>query len=322
MAWMDRATHVLRTHVPAGSRVLIAVSGGPDSVALAHFLRSQLYTLVIGHIDHALRKGSSRDAAFVRRLARVWDLPCHVKREKVMAYATARGIGLEEAARVVRYQALAAMAKHAKCSAILTAHTADDQAETVMMNFLRGAGGTGLSGMPHARRLGPSSKTLLLRPFLRVRKEELLRYLKTHSLPYRRDPTNRSLRYSRNRIRLAALPYLEKLNPGLRERLTQTAEIFRQEEDFWCGEVVREFRKTVRQNGPAFTVVLPRLLGYHKALSRRILRRVLPGSSFQDIEQVLQLARSPEERGCLEFPGGWRVRREKKKLVVFRKRAG
>ena len=322
MSWPERAAAVLRSHVPAGSRVLVAVSGGPDSVALAHFMRGQPYALLIGHIDHALRKGSARDARFVRRLARAWDIPCRVKRKNVMAYARAHHRGVEEAARDVRYQALAEVAKHAKCSAITTAHSADDQAETVIMNFLRGSGATGLSGMPVARRLGPSSETLLVRPFLRVRKEQLLRYLKTHAVPYRRDPTNRSLQFSRNRIRLTTLPYLEKLNPGLRERLTQTAEIFRQEEDFWSGQVVREFRKTVHKNGPAFTVVLPRLLGYHKALSRRILRRVLPGSSFQDIEQVLQLASSPEERGCLEFPGGWRVRREKKKLVVFQKRAG
>jgi tRNA(Ile)-lysidine synthase len=255
-------------------------------------------------------------------MARTWDIPCQVKRANVMAYAKAHGMGVEEAARLVRYQALDVMAQRARCAAIVTAHTADDQVETVMMHFLRGAGAVGLSGMPVARRLSPSSRMLLVRPFLRVRKEQLLTYLKTHALSYRRDLTNLSLKFSRNRIRLATLPYLEKLNPGLRERLMHTADIFRQEEDFWSGQVVREFRKTVRRNGPAFTVVLPRLLGYHKALSRRILRRVLPGSSFQDIEQVLQLARSPEEKGCLEFPGGWRVRRDKKKLVVFQKRAG
>ena len=147
-------------------------------------------------------------------------------------------------------------------------------------------------------------------------------YLRAYAIPYRLDPSNESLVFARNRIRLSTLPYLEKQSPGLRERLIRGAEVFREEEGFWNVQVAQVLGKTVQKNGERFTVVLPRLLGYHKALSRRILRCVLPGSSFQDIEQVLQLARSPEERGCLEFPGGWRVRRDKKKLVVFQKRIG
>ena len=147
-------------------------------------------------------------------------------------------------------------------------------------------------------------------------------YLQRHSLSYRLDPTNNSLRFARNRIRHVALPYLEKLHPGLADRLLQTADIFRIEEDFWGRRLARELRKTVRRNGPRSTVVLPQLLGYHKAFSRRILRHVLPGSSFQDIEQVLQLARSPQRMAWLELPGHWRVRREKDKLVVVHKRMG
>src|SRR5262249_1592224 len=142
-----------------------------------------------------------------------------------------------------------------------------DQAETVMMNFLRGAASQGLSGMPVARRLDAASALLLVRPFLNVPKEQLLAALKTHGVGYRRDPSNRSLDFSRNRIRLAALPYLEKLNPGLRERLLQAADIFRQEEEFWSSEILKEFHKTAFKSGRAWTVVLPRLLGYHKALS-------------------------------------------------------
>ncbi len=322
MSWQDEAMSAIRSHVPAGSRLLVAVSGGPDSVALAHFLRLQPYPFLIGHIDHQLRKGSARDAQFVRRLSREWDVPCVVKRVPVKAYAHAHHVGLEEAARDVRYRELAAMAKRLHCSAILTAHTADDQSETVLMNFLRGAGPVGLSGMPITRRLHHASPLPLVRPFLGVRRKHILMYLRTYSLSWRNDPTNDSQRFARNRIRHTELPYLEKLNPGLRERLTQTADIFRQEEDFWNPQVVREWRKTVRKSRQGFTVVLPRLLGYHKALSRRILRRVLPGSSFQDIEQVFQLARSPEEKGWLKFPGGWHVRRQRQRLVMLQKRTG
>src|SRR5438552_4157264 len=189
MLWQERAAGTLASHIPAGSRVLAAVSGGPDSVALAHFLRRQPYFLRIGHVDHALRRNSAQDARFVKRLAHEWDIPYIGKRVHVRAYAKTHRIGLEEAARALRYESLTAMAERAKCTALVTAHTADDQAETVMMNFLRGAGTTGLSGMASARRLDRHRGVLLVRPFLRVQKQKILNYLKTHKLSYRRDPT-------------------------------------------------------------------------------------------------------------------------------------
>jgi len=120
----------------------------------------------------------------------------------------------------------------------------------------------------------------------------------------------------RNRIRYDALPYLEKLYPGVGGRLVQSADIFRGEEEFWRNLIAPLFRQTVRKNGPKITVVLPRLLRYHKALSRRILRHILPGLSFQDIEQVLTLARSPERRAWLRLSGRRRVKRESNRLVV------
>jgi tRNA(Ile)-lysidine synthase len=300
----------------------VAVSGGPDSVALLHAVKGMPFSVVIGHVDHQLRKKSGQDARFVERLARRWDLSCLVKRENVRAYARGHRLGLEEAAREVRYRALAAMAKKTKCTAILTAHTADDQSETVLMNFLRGSGTTGLSGMAVQRGLNHGSALVLIRPLLGVRRKQILSYLRSHSLSYRLDPTNKSLAFARNRIRHSTLPYLERRSPGLRERLSHSADLFRQEEDFWNAQVSRVLGKTVLRNGERFTVVLPRLLGYHKALSRRILRHVLPGSSFQDIEQVYQLARSPEEAGLLELPGPWRVRRKKKTLTIMHKRSG
>ena len=297
------------------------MSGGPDSVALAHFLRGQPYAVVIGHVDHQLRQGSAGDARFVEQLARRWDIPFRTTRVDVKAYARNHSMGIEEAARDVRYRELGAMARRGRCAAILTAHTANDQAETVLMNFLRGSGPTGLAGIPAERTLGGEKGVRLVRPFLHVQKREIQRYLKEAGVACRQDPTNASLRFSRNRIRHITLPYLEKLAPGLSERLAQTADIFRHEEDFWDTRVMsRQLRKTVRKNGQRFTVVLPQLLGYHKALSRRILRRVLPGLSFQDIEQVLTLARSPQKKAWLKFPGHSWVKRENHKLVIIRKR--
>ena len=320
--FLRQAGLVLQSHLPAGARLLVAVSGGADSVSLLHFLRSQPYSLVVGHVDHRLRKGSARDARFVRRLARDWDLPYKQASVDVAAFSRRRRLGLEEAARDRRYRALAAMARQARCAAIVTAHTANDQAETVLMNFLRGAGPAGLAGMPSVRRSEMTDLMPVIRPFLGVTKEHVLRYVRRHSLAYRNDPSNRSLRFARNRLRHEVFPYLEKRYPGLQERLAQMADIFAQEEEFWHGRLSQELRKTARKDGKRFTVVLPQLLRYHKALGRRILRHLLPGLSYSDIEQVLTLARSPQRLAWIEFSGGWRVRRRGKTLMAIQMRNG
>ena len=135
----------------------------PDSVALLHALKGMSYPIMVGHVDHGLRKNSSRDARFVQRLARRWDIPCVVKRENVRAYARTHAQGLEEAAREVRYRALAAIARKAKCSVIITAHTADDQAEDCFDELSSGElARVGLSGMPVRRDLNHGSYVLFL----------------------------------------------------------------------------------------------------------------------------------------------------------------
>jgi len=318
----SQAGQALRAHVPVGARLLVAVSGGPDSVALAHMLRGQPYSLVIGHINHRLRQGSARDARFVQRLARAWDIPFRSKTIDVKAYAKTHRLGIEEAARNVRYRALTAMAGQERCAAIVTAHTASDQAETVLMNFLRGSGATGLAGMPAARKSSGEKGIPILRPLLGLTRSRIMQYLSRHALAFRQDPSNRSLRFARNRIRHMTLPSLEKRYPGLSSRMVQTADILRVEEEFWRALVLRELPKTVRKDGQRIAVVLPRLLRYHKALSRRILRHILPGLSFQDIEQVLALARSPGSSGGLKLSGPWSVRRRAHTLVAVRKRNG
>jgi len=245
-----------------------------------------------------------------------------VTRVDVRAHARKHHLGIEEAARDLRYAALSAMARRRHCAAILTAHHAGDQAETVLMNFLRGAGASGLAGIPEVRRAHPSRSMMIIRPFLGVTQDQMRRYLKRYSLPCRHDPSNRSLRFARNRIRHVTLPALEKRYPGLSSRMVQTAEILRVEEEFWRALVLRQLRKTVRKNGQTITVVLPQLLRYHKALGRRILRHILPGLSFQDIEQVLALARSPGGSEGLKLSGPWVVHRRLHTLVATKKRNG
>jgi tRNA(Ile)-lysidine synthase len=231
--------------------------------------------------------------------------------------ARLRGLGLEAVAREARYKALAKMAKKSMCSAILTAHTADDQAETVLMNLLRGAGASGLAGIPPARELATGLP--VLRPLLGISRREILAYLRRHRLPYRTDPTNRQRRFTRNRIRQETLPYLQKRFPGLSQRLVQLGAILRDEEDYWNRGIDKQFKETVRKNGQLTTVDLTRLLGYHKALGRRILRRAVGAIPFQDVERLFAWASSSNGSPLLKLAGGLQVTRKGPKLSIRRR---
>ncbi len=297
------------------SRLLLAVSGGPDSVALAHSMRALPYPVVIGHVDHTLRTGSRADAAFVRRLAQRWELPFDMAVVRTKQHARVHRQGIEEAARDLRYQALVKMAQKHRCVAVVTAHTANDQVETVLLNLFRGTGPTGMAGIPPMR---TCQKKLLLRPFLTVTRQEILSYLQVQKQTYRQDPTNSSVRFTRNRIRHLTLPYLTRLFPGLSRRLVQSGEIFRDEEEFWKQIVEGEVAKTVRKNGKRVLIDLTPFLGYHKALSRRLLRHILPNLSFPEIERVRSLARAAEGPSRLQLGGGLFVTRQAKKLVLSR----
>jgi tRNA(Ile)-lysidine synthase len=304
----------MRQLISSRARLLCAVSGGPDSVVLAHLLKQASFPLVLGHVDHGIRKNSSQDARFVAGLAKRWQLPYETVRVSVPAHAARASLGLEEAARELRYKALLKMAHAAGCTAVVTAHTADDQAETVLMNFLRGAGPTGLAGIPPVRDLAPGVR--LLRPLLNTSRQEVLAYAQVEGLAFRIDPTNRSLRFTRNRIRNRLLPLLEKEQPGLKQRLVQMGDIFREEQSLWAQNIQREFNKTVRYNNKKITVDLTRLLGYHRALGRRILRHLLTGISFQDTERVFHLALSPMGNLPVQLSGGLRVERKGSELII------
>jgi tRNA(Ile)-lysidine synthase len=213
--------------VKTGSRVLAAVSGGADSMALMHRLRSAPYEVVVAHIDHRLRTGSARDARFVAAWAKRWDFPCQVVAVNVRAQVRRHRQSVEEAARTLRYRTLARLAKRFKCQAVLTAHTADDQAETILMNFLRGAGPKGLAGMPAVRPIERGSRIRLVRPLLEISRRAVRDYARRNRVPFREDPSNRQQRFTRNFIRLKLIPMLTMRFPGVSERLCRLAPRFR-----------------------------------------------------------------------------------------------
>lgn len=195
---------------------MLAVSGGPDSVALLRLLEGAHYSLELAHFDHALRETSRQDAEFVRALAERFELPFHSERADVATIAKANGWNLEDAARRLRYSFLTRAAKQLGADVIVTGHTLDDQAETVLMQLLRGA--AYLTGMQSVR-------GQVIRPLLQVQRKELLEYLKTLDQTFLEDATNKDVSRTRSWLRHEILPQLERRYPKVKDTLAQLAQL-------------------------------------------------------------------------------------------------
>ncbi|MFH2204229.1 MAG: tRNA lysidine(34) synthetase TilS [Elusimicrobiota bacterium] len=224
LAVFDRAERLLSS----GDRVLIGVSGGPDSVCLAHHLARiagrRSLNLAVLHINHGLRgKEAVRDALFVEKIAVRLSLPFILDELPVRAFAQQERRSLEDAARFLRYRAFGFWAGKLACNKIAVGHNADDQAETLILHLLRGKKARGLGGIPPKRLLRADSKVKLIRPLMALNRREILAYLKAFGLTYRTDSTNKSEKFTRNWVRRRILPLLEKRNPGVRANLLAIA---------------------------------------------------------------------------------------------------
>ena len=278
----------------AGTRLVVAFSGGQDSSCLLHALTNLHLDLkiVAAHVDHSLRTDSAADAQRVADLARSIGAEVEVRRVDVATYRKALpGWSVQQAARAARYQTLATVAESCAAAAVLVAHTADDQAETVLINLLRGAGLSGVSGMRmdetiRPARLGPRVAELgalpavirLVRPLLIVPRSTTLAYCADcmPGLSLVEDPSNQSRTYTRNRVRLDLLPVLEAFNPAIRAVLARTADLAAEDVaaldalvDERYGSMVRAPELDVLEYDLRLWRVQPR------ALQRRLLRRGL-----------------------------------------------
>jgi tRNA(Ile)-lysidine synthase len=218
--------------VPRARHLLVAVSGGGDSVALLHLLAASDLRLTVGHVDHALRPDSADDAAFVAGLAKRYDLPFLAERVEVGAVASRRGWNLEEAARTLRYDLLHRMARSAGADAIAVAHTRDDQAETVLMQALRGSA--------YPRGMAPL-RGRVVRPLLAAGRAQARALLERDGVPFRDDASNDDRGRLRSWLRHEIVPLLERRAPGVSERLTSLAAVQRDVAAFVASEAERRF---------------------------------------------------------------------------------
>ena len=276
----------------AGVGVVVAASGGVDSTVLLDVLDGLGYRLHVAHLDHALRPDSVDDGRFVADEAQRRGLPCSVERRDVEAYARTEGLSLEEAGRRQRYAFLDQVAARVGAEFIALGHHADDQAETVILRLLRGSGSTGLGAMEIVR------EGRYLRPLLGVRRAEIERYAHQRGLCYREDPSNRDPRFLRNRVRGELMPLLKSYNPNIAEVLNRTAALLKAEDDL-LAELTQEALDTVICERCDEKVVLDgtRLLAYHIAVQRRVLRAVLQGLAAAD--GPFDFARVEQVRGWI-----------------------
>jgi tRNA(Ile)-lysidine synthase len=262
----------------AGDEVLVALSGGPDSVALLEGLLQLSTSLSISisaaHLNHRLRGWESdEDERFVRSLAAKRGVRLIVEARDVKGVQRREGGSLEEVARRARYAFLREAAKRSGCKKIALGHNSEDNAETILMNLLRGSGLTGLSGIPFSRREGEFN---IIRPLLGVSKSEILSFLKEQGLAYREDSSNQDESFTRNKIRHTLLPFLEKeFNPQIKKVLTDTGRHLWESErciSAAIAELAEECLSTDRSK-PSFNV--DRLQAHARVLAWELLRRVL-----------------------------------------------
>ncbi|MCS7286633.1 MAG: tRNA lysidine(34) synthetase TilS [Anaerolineae bacterium] len=267
-----------------GEKIIVGVSGGPDSLCLLHVLNRLKgewdIKLHAAHLNHMIRGAAAdEDAAFVETIAREWGIPCTIETRNVPALAQEKGMSLEEAARYARYEFLAEVATREGARTIAVGHNADDQVETVVMHWVRGSGLAGLRGMLPRSRLVVGSKEYdlwLIRPLLEVTRAEIEAYCRENGLTPRFDLSNLDTTYFRNRLRHELIPYLETFNPRFRELVRRSAQLFADDYDFLRRQVEASWRETVEREGEEGIVFsLPLWKNLHPAMQRGTLREAI-----------------------------------------------
>ena len=319
--------------IPPGSAVLCAVSGGADSVAMLHILyrlRDKLrFRLAAAHYNHRLRGAESdRDQRFVEQFVQLCcgrhrrgdgtvrpAVPLYIGSGDVSAQARIRGTGIEETARDMRYAFLRQAAEEAGARWIATAHTANDNVETILFHLARGSGLRGLGGIPPRREE-------IIRPLLTVTRQQVEDYLRSHSLPYMEDSSNAGDEYTRNRIRHQVLPVLEDISPGFAVRLADTAALLRADEACLTAQA-RALADRAVPEGDGLAIDRSVIAGAPDPVASRCLRLLLgrlwggdQNCSAVHLGALLKLCRGDDPSGRLYLPHGTDARRVYERLIL------
>ena len=308
--------------VARGDGIVVAVSGGLDSMVLLDLLRrvetpGDLH-LHVAHLDHGLRPESDADARFVAARAKRLGLPAAVEVVDVAARARRSGRSVEQEGRAARYELFEGVRERAGCRWVAVGHHADDQAETMLLRLLRGSGPTGLGAMAPVRAPG------VIRPLLGTTRARIREYASRMGIEFREDRSNQDLSVPRNRVRHQLLPGLRRHNPAVVDALARTASLLRDEDDY-LDKVSRQAAREVlmKRDPEGVAIDAPRLLGYHSAVRRRVLRQYIQEVAHHvpvsraAVEAVAEAAGSAAS-GPRSVAGGLRVQRTGATLILRR----
>ncbi len=310
--FLKKIKPVISELIVPGDRVLVAVSGGADSLALLYILEQFSkeigYELFVAHLNHLARgKESDEDADFVEQVAEKLSLPFFMDKVDAEGKKSFLKTSFQESARILRYQFLEKTLVSINGNKIALGHTADDRVETVLMNLLRGSGLKGLAGIPEVR-------GNIIRPLLRFSRSDLELFLNERNLDYRIDSSNKETKYLRNKIRHELIPFLKTYNREISGNLLSLAEIA-DEEDQWMSERTHElYGQLVTTLNGAVSVGVDKFVNQPLALKRRLVREIfyhLKGS-FREItafhvKQVLDLFARHQVGNSIKLPGGVQV---------------
>jgi tRNA(Ile)-lysidine synthase len=323
-AVQQRVRHTIKRHslCPPGSRVLVGVSGGSDSVALTLILLelagyNEFSVVSLAHLNHRLRPTADRDEAFCRELATRLGLPLVVEHRDVNGYATAHRLSVEDAARRVRYDFLGRAAAGTGATRVAVGHTEDDQAETFLLKLMRGAGLTGLGGIYPQR-------GLVVRPLLEVSRQELRMYLRDRSQTWMEDETNETIENPRNRVRHVIIPELDRTVGGATRPAIARAAALVREDGQWLDDLGRSrFEALVMLTADGLEIDAIGLAGEPAPLARRVLleamRRTANGREIGLDHVEAALAILGGHRGGIDIPGS-RMELRRGKLVLMKQK--
>ncbi len=317
---MKVVEQTIRRHamLAPGDTVLVALSGGPDSVCLLDVLAQlrQSYSLTIcaAHFNHKLREAADADARFAEQLAREMGFAFMTSSADVGDFAKEHKLSIEAAGRKLRYEFLRRSAMTVGAQKVAVGHTASDQAETVLMRLLRGTGPEGLAGIPPVRALADSQGPLVIRPLINVWRSEVMEHARSRNLEFRIDATNELPDFLRNKIRLELLPHLEReYNPQVKERLAATASSLALENDFLSNETRLLKDEITAEKGPGWAIFYADTLGkFHPALRKRVIGLLVSdcrpdGPMLESLHYDGADALICAGRGTLELPAGMRL---------------
>jgi tRNA(Ile)-lysidine synthase len=319
-----------------GEKVLIGLSGGADSVSLLHGLKQcygETVALAAVHVHHGLREEEAdRDAEWVQTVCGSMGLPCFVRTIDPEQWKGKSGESIQMLARRLRYALFNETILEWGADRLAVGHTADDQAETLLLGLIRGTGRPGLAGIPPCRPAG-AAKATVIRPLIETTREVIARFLEDEGISYREDSSNQSDKYLRNRVRRHLLPELLRYNPAALDRLAKTTEILRAEEDWLDEETTRVLTGVIaamdegEEESAIPPIHIPRLLALPLAIRRRVilksLRELSPEDvTFDHVERVLAVLEESQEswggEKRISLPGGAATIRERDILCFLR----